>query len=141
MIDNKDFLGTINTNPYKFHFGLRTFNLIVKGKQIPSETLIIDPSHEKTTMAYKTLFEGIGINHSNAGLQITHMYINGYFMLLYDLTPDQAASGHTLPEENGNISIEFTFKEALKQAITCLLHIEYDNSVHVDSLRNITTDF
>jgi hypothetical protein len=78
MIDNKDFLGTINTNPYKFqHFGLRTFNMIVNGRQIPSEILTIDPSHEKsTTMAYKTLFEGIGIHHSNAGLQINHdMYI------------------------------------------------------------------
>jgi hypothetical protein len=120
MIDNKDFLGTITTNPYNFqHFGLRTFNMIVNGRQIPSETLIIDPSHQNTTtLAYKTLFEGTGIHHSNAGLPILHdMYINGYFMLLYDLTPDQAASGHTSPEENSNIRIEFIFKEALKQAI------------------------
>jgi hypothetical protein len=47
--------------------------LIVNGRQIPSETLIIDPSHEKTTLAYKTLFEGTGIHHSNVGLQITHV--------------------------------------------------------------------
>jgi hypothetical protein len=72
------------------------------------------------------------------------MYISGYFMLLYDLTPDRAASeGHTSPVENGNIRIEFTFKEALKRVlkITCLLYLEYDNSVLVDSLRNVTTDF
>jgi hypothetical protein len=63
-------------------------------------------------------------------------------MLLNDLTPDHAASeGHTSHVDNGNIRIEFTFKEALKQAITCLLYLEYDNSVHVDSLRNVTTDF
>jgi hypothetical protein len=63
-------------------------------------------------------------------------------MLLYDLTPDHDASeGPTSPVENGNIRIEFTFKEALKQAITCLLYLEYDNSVRVDSLRTITTDF
>jgi hypothetical protein len=74
MIDNRDFLGTINTNPNNFqHFGLRTFNLIVNGRQIPSETLVIDTSHQKTTtLAYKTLFEGTGFYHSNAGLQITH---------------------------------------------------------------------
>jgi hypothetical protein len=30
---NKDFLGTINTNPYNFqHFGLRSFNMIVNGE-------------------------------------------------------------------------------------------------------------
>jgi hypothetical protein len=88
------------------------------------------------------LFDGTGIHHSNAGLQITHdMFVNGYFKLLYDMTPDQAASGHTLPVDNGNIHIEFTFKEALKQAITCLLYLEYENSVRVDSLRNVTADF
>jgi hypothetical protein len=56
--------------------------MIVKGRQIPSKKLIVDPSHEKTTtLTYKTLFEGIGIHHSNSGLQITHdMYINGYFI-------------------------------------------------------------
>jgi len=51
-------------------------------------------SHEKTLVrGYGTLLEGIGIHHSNWGLQITHdMYINGFFMIVYDLTPDLAAS-------------------------------------------------
>jgi hypothetical protein len=69
------------------------------------------------------------------------MYINEYFMLLYDLTPDLAASeGHTSPVEVGTIRIELTFKEALKEAMTRLLYLEY-NSVRVDSLRSITTDY
>jgi len=57
MIANTDFLGTINTNPYKFqHFGLRTFVMYVNGRQIPSEPLAIDTAHEKTTvMEYKTI--------------------------------------------------------------------------------------
>jgi len=94
MIANNDFLDTINTNPYKFqHFGLRTFVMYVNGSQIPSESLSIDPGHEKTVMGYETLFEGSGFHHSNSGLQITHdMYINGYYMFLFDLTPDLAAS-------------------------------------------------
>ena len=65
-----------------------------------------------------------------------------YFMLLFDLTADLAASeGHTSPVESGNICIELSFKEALKEAITCLLYLEYDNSVRVDSSRTVTTDF
>jgi hypothetical protein len=145
MIANKDFLGTIDTNPFRFqHFGLRTFVMYVNGRQIPSESLSLDTGHEKSTvMGYKTLFEGSGIHHSNSGLQITHdMYISGYFMLLYDLTPDMAASeGHSSPVEGGNIRIELTFKEALKEAVTCLLYLEHDNSVRIDSLRTVTTDF
>ena len=145
MVDNTDFLGAINTNPYNFqHFGLRTFVMYVNGRQIPTEGLNLDTGHEKTSvMAYNTLFEGSGIHHSNSGLQITHdMYINGYFMLLFDLTPDLAASeGHTSPVESGNIRIELSFKAALTKAITCLLYLEYDNSIRVDSTRTITTDF
>jgi hypothetical protein len=91
--------------------------MFVNGRQIPSESLVIDTGHENSSvLAYQTLFEGSGIHHSNSGLQITHdMFINGYFMLLYDLTPDMAASeGHTSPVEGGNIRIELTSKEALK---------------------------
>ena len=58
---------------------------------MPSEGLSLDMDHERTSvMGYRTLFEGSGIHHSNTGLQITHdMYINGYFLLLFDLTPDR----------------------------------------------------
>jgi hypothetical protein len=53
------------------------------------------------------------------------MYINGYFMLSYDLMPDLAATEeHTSHVENGNTRFELTFKEALKEAITCLLYLE-----------------
>jgi hypothetical protein len=88
-------------------------DMIVNGRQIPSKTHIINPSHEKTTtMAYKIPFEGIGINHSIAGLLITHdMFINVYLIFLNDLTPDQAAPGHTSPVANGNIRIEFSLRK------------------------------
>jgi len=94
-------------------------------------------------MAYKTLFDGSGIHHSNSGLQVTHdMFINGYLMLLFDHTPDLAASeGHASPTESDNIRIEVTFKGALKKAINCLLYLEYDNSVRVDLYRTVTADF
>jgi len=111
--------------------------MYVNGRQIPSESLAIGTGHAKTiVLAYNTLFEGSGIHHSNSGLQITHdMYISEYFTLLIDLTPDLAASeGRTSPVEADNIRTELIFKEALKDAITCLLYLEYDNSVRVDSL-------
>ena len=99
---------------------------------------------EKTTvMGYRTLFEGSGIHHVNAGHQITHyMFVNGYFMLLFDLTPDRGASeGHTSLPEQGNIRVELKFAKPLPEAITCLLYLEFDNSVLINLARNVTTDF
>ena len=101
MVKNTDFLGSRNSNPYNLrHYDLTSFTMYVNGRQIPSESLSLNMGHEKTSFkGYATLFEGIGIHHSNSGLQITHdMYINGFFIIVYDLTPDLAASeAHASP--------------------------------------------
>ena len=69
------------------------------------------------------------------------MYVNGYFLLLFDLTPDHGASeGHTSNPDSGNISIEAKFKKALPVATTCLFYTEYESCVRIDSSRNVTTD-
>ena len=63
-------------------------------------------------------------------------------MFLFHLTPDRSASErHTSHPENGNIRIELKFNKPLYDAITCLLALEFDNSILVDFSRNITTDF
>jgi hypothetical protein len=95
MVKNTDYLGSVTTNSYRLHhYDISYFALNVNGKQITTEGLSLGMDHEKlSVMGYRTLFERSGIHHSARGLQITHdMYINGYFMLLFDLTPDCAAS-------------------------------------------------
>jgi hypothetical protein len=145
MVKNKDFLVTMDTNPFFFrHFDLSNFVLYVNGKQIPSGGLSLDTRHNKTTlMAYRTLFEGSGIHHSNKGLQITpDTYINGCFVLLFDLKPDRAVSySHTSNPDNGNIMIELKFAKALPDAITCLLYLEYDGSILIDDSWTATIDY
>ena len=52
MLRNTDFLGSRNSNPYNFrHYDLTSFTMYVNGKQIPSESLSLDMSHEKTSKA------------------------------------------------------------------------------------------
>jgi len=83
----------MNTNFYYFrHYDLSSFALNVNVKQIRKEGLALNMLHEKmSVMGYRTLVEASDIRHSNSGLQITHdMYINGYFMLLFDFTQDRA---------------------------------------------------
>jgi len=63
-------------------------------------------------------------------------------MLLFDLTPDRSLSdGHASNPENGNIRIELKFDKPLPEAITCLLYVEFENSVLVDFANTVTTDF
>ena len=94
-------------------------------------------------MGYRTLFEGSGIHHSKSGLQITPpKYINGYFMLVFNLTPDHAASeGHISDPAHGNIRLELKFGKALPDSFLCLLYLEFDISVLIGAMHQVSTDF
>ena len=59
-------------------------------------------------------------------------------MLLFDLTPDRAASeGHISLPDQGNIRLELRFDRPLPEAITCLVYLEY-NCVRIDQLRTVS---
>jgi hypothetical protein len=128
MVKNTDFLGTMDSNPYYLrHYDLNHFTLNINGRQVPPECLSLDMGHEKSSvMRYKTLFDGSAIHHSNAGLMVTHdLFIKGYFMLVFDLTTDRAASeDHSSYPENGHIRIEAKFDKALIDPVTCILYLE-----------------
>ena len=113
MVKNTDFLGSMATNPYNLrHYDIIYFALHVNSRQIPTEGLSLDMDHENSfVMGYRTLFEAADIHHSNSGLNInTYMYRHVYFMLLFELTPDRAASeGHASQPDNGNIRVELRF--------------------------------
>jgi hypothetical protein len=69
-------------------------------------------------------------------LQLTRdMFIAGYFMLLFDLTPELATSEcHISLPDRANIRLELQFDKPLTE-VTCLLYTEYENSVHIHELR------
>jgi len=63
-------------------------------------------------------------------------------MLLFHLTHEQGASeAHTSYTEQGNIRVELKFHKPLPEANTCLLFLEFDKSVLINLVRNITTDY
>jgi hypothetical protein len=95
-------------------------NVTLNGVPItPSEDLYHYRSYLETLLTYghdaatkssnnRSLFSGSGNHHTNNGIQNTHdMYIAGHFMLLFDLTPDVAASeGHISLPSSSNVRIE-----------------------------------
>jgi hypothetical protein len=145
MVKNADCLGSVSTNPYRFLlYDLSYFAIKVNGKQILTKGLSLGMDHEKlSVVGYRTLFEGAGIHHSDRGLLITHdFYINGYFKLPFDLTPDREASEeHASYPDNGNIRVELKFSNALPDPIACIFYLEFDNSIQIDYLRRVTNDF
>ena len=68
MLRNADFIGSQDTNPYKYrHYDICDFSLFVNGKLVPSESLCLGMDHDKTSvMDHRTLFEGSRIHHSKS---------------------------------------------------------------------------
>jgi len=64
MIKNKDFTGSLDSNPFYFnHFHLKHFALFYNASPIPSEGLALNMSHEKTSvLAYNTLRDQAYVN-------------------------------------------------------------------------------
>jgi hypothetical protein len=102
LMNQINFLGDFESNPFELrHYNISNYSMFVNGKQIPSHGLSVDMGHEKTSvMAYRTLFEGSGIHHSNGGLQITHdMFIKGFlccYLILHQTAPRRKDTHHTL---------------------------------------------
>jgi hypothetical protein len=136
MIKNSEFIGSKDCKPFNFQHYKRTyFSTNVNGRQLPSGMLPLETNSEKTSvLAYDTLFTGLQISHT--------MYLNGVFMLVFDHTPDFTASGaHISHLPQGSIQIDLRFAEDLPHRVTCLMYLEFDNSVQINALKQVFTDF
>jgi len=73
MVKNKNFIGSMDFNPYKFqHYDINDFSLFVNGKQFPNEALTLGMDHEKNVRhGLHDAFEASGIHHSKTRLQVT----------------------------------------------------------------------
>jgi len=71
--------------------------------------------------------------------------VHVYKRFLCDRVRSYARSGSVgrsrVTPTSGDIRIDLKFAKALPESITCLLYLEYDNSVHIDLARIVSTDF
>ena len=120
------FVGSASTNRLNFqHNDMTSLVLYGNGVQYPPEPLSIDCSSPfGTTRAYETFFSSTGIHHNDRAHKITlEMFTNGYYILVFDLTPDRDADEeHISFPRQGNVRIEARFTKPLPEPITCILY-------------------
>ena len=126
FVTNDAFNGTLSTNPFNFqHFNYNFFTLYVDGVQIPGKPLQPDFENNKYITAYHTLFSE-----------------QGYALLVFDITPDAAASAisHCSLQRQGAVSLEVHFKSALESTVTCVIYSEFDALMEINNQRDIHLD-
>ena len=61
--------------------------------------------------------------------------------LFFNLTPDLSDGPHFDLVRRGNIQLEARFSQNLAQALTCVVHAEYDSVLEINRARNVATDY
>ena len=133
-------------NPFYFyHFKINYLSLYVDGVQVPSKPL--QPQFGDAGLhveAFQILFSGTGVHFLNDGFGIDREnYAKGYFLTVFDLTPDLSAScaSHWNLARSGSVRIEVRFQNALTSTVNCIVYGEYDNVIEIDSNRHVVADF
>ena len=68
-------------------------------------------------------------------------YINHYFVLAFDLTPDSCMNDHLHISKDCRIYIKLIFNNLLKKPITVLYIATYENVITVDPDKSVSMDY
>jgi hypothetical protein len=144
FVSNAAFNGDFGKNPFFFeHFNLNFLQLYSGSQQIPTKALTPDFTNNLYIRAYKTLFEGTGINSQDVGNDISREeFKDGYFLTVFDLTSDlSASSSHWSIQRNESFRIEVRFSTPLTTPVDMILYSEHDSLMEITKQRNVITDF
>ena len=149
MVSNEAFNGAYDKdgkdqNPFNFqHFDVKKIEVSRDGKTLCTRPF--EPNFAKKTYlrSYLSLYEATGQLGTNTSHGITYDdYAGGYALWAFDFTPDQGSDeGHFHPIKSGQIRVELQFAKALEKTVNVLLYAEFDNTIEINSLREVITDY
>ena len=145
-MDSDAFNGAYTKNPFNFkNFTVSYVGISVNGQEIPFRPLKLSyvEATPKFIEAYATLFLGTGKMNYDVGNDISREdYPNGYTLYAFDLTPDMCgSSAHFNVMQKGNLAIDIHFTPAPTNAASVVCYREFENTIHVDSDRNVIYDY
>lgn len=144
LVDSKALNGDLTANPFNFdNWKLNYLALHVDSDQIPSTALTPDYGNGNYIREYQTLFDALGLWKTDRGICISrNEYPEGFTLYAFDLTPTQASCcGAFNLLRQGNLKLEMRFKEPLKETVSVVLHLTYENMLEVDGARNVVYDY
>ena len=146
MVDSAAFNGDYKKNP--FHFKTFTTSFLgnaVNGEEVPFRPLQLSytAGNPRYIEAFLTMFSGAGKLFYNAGNDVTRdEYAGGYAVYVADLTSDMCGSSpHFNVVQRGNLAVDIKFSTAPTDAVRLVCYGELENTIHIDSERNVIYDY
>ena len=150
FVANSVISGNLKKNPFNFQpYQLNNAFLVINGKQFPATPLKLEFHYDADNKliggtylrAYSELMRTSGVEGLNDGWGVGRLaYPQGYFILGVKTT-DAFSDDSFAPSKQGGLTFNFTFKEPLPEAVSCIYKIEYQNSVLIDANGLVKMDY
>ena len=149
MVDSAAFNGDCEKNPYNFKIYTTSFlGITVNGEEVPFKPLHLSytAASIRYIEAYLSMFSGNGKLFHDAGNDISRdnfkNFKNGFALYAADLTPDMCGSSdHFNVVQRGNLAVDINFTTAPTAAVSLMCCGEFNNTIHIDSERNVIYDY
>ena len=135
MVDSDAYNGSFKTNPYEFKdFGLSVINVNINGDASANLPINVNFDDKEYLMLYNKLFEGLGIENEDAGIDLEREEYKKHPLMIFNLRDQK--EGFSIPKY-GNIRIDLKFKKALTQGVTVIIYAEYQSVLQIDKNKNV----
>ena len=145
LVDGDAFNGALKKNLFNFkHFNVSSIGITVNGEEMPFNPMKLSfGAAPQYIEAFSTMFSGTGKMYHNTGNDISRSeFPSGYAVYAFDLTPDMCgASTHFNVVQKGNLAIDIQLSAAPAATASLVCYGEFENTVHIDSERNVIYDY
>lgn len=131
--------GKNTLSPFNFkHYEMQNIELRVNGRALPTpDGINLDIANKLYTQAYASIFLGSGGFFENSSPMSYEEYLEGNFLVMFDLTEDfNNELTHFHAPNSGTLSLKIRLAEATKESVSIICLFEHEVMMNVDSDRN-----
>jgi hypothetical protein len=126
--------GRKTENPFKFeHYDLSYVNLRIDGQNCPPTPYQPNFTTGLINRELRALYDNIGVLTSASGCNMTRdMFLRGYTLFAWDLTPDACNGWHIHDDEGGRtVDLDLQFRVAIPEPSNIILYATYESGVKI----------
>ena len=131
-------------NPFLFnHYNVNQVNLRIDGQNCPPSPYQPNFQTGMVTRELRALYDNIGVLTNNNGCTISNMmFVNGFTLFAWDLTPDLCNGWH-IHENEGvrTVDIDLQFTTAIPDATNIIFFATYESAIRIDKEGNVFAHF
>ena len=139
MVDANSYIGNWRKNPLNFkHYDISSAAFYIYDGSIAKQPYKLNPSEGKFIKPFMELYSILGKAGEDVDTGIsTENYLEGTFLLPFDVTPTSAANMEYLCRKTGgNCRIELQFRKPLPHNIMILTYAIFPMELQIDMARN-----